>query len=171
MENSILIKKSQAWGIDLFIAVTIFALGALIFFLYTLNTSNPESKLDSLSYDGNIIANILLSEGSPSDWNESNLTSPGLLSNNKINQTKLERFYNLSSDYENTKKILNTKFDFYFYLSEPIEIQGSFIEGMGKPGVNSSNIIDIENPENIFKITRFTIYKNKPIQFNLYTWV
>ena len=165
-------KKSQVWGLDLVIALTIFLVGIVIFFIYALNfTNEAEENLDALFNDGNIIANILLSEGVPADWNSGNVVAPGLLYNNQVNETKLERFYNLvNSDYAETRKILNTKFDFYFYFTEKIDINGNEVDGIGKLGVNRDNLIEIEQPNNIVKITRITLYKNKPTQLNLYMW-
>ena len=89
-------KKAQVWGFDLMIGSIIFVVGILVFYLYSLNS--PDETLgtfSTLSHDGNLIAETLLSEGFPENWDEDNVTDPGILSNNKINQTKLERFYDL----------------------------------------------------------------------------
>jgi len=40
------------------------------------------------------------------------------------------------------------------------------IEGIGKPGTNKNDI----TAENLIKITRFTIYKEKPTTAYLYIW-
>jgi len=172
MLKSIKSKKSQAWSIDLIVAITIFISGIIIFYIYILNFSNEgEEAINDLFYDGNIITSILLSEGSPSDWNQLNVLSPGLTSNDKINETKLEKLYNFAnSDYKKLKSALNTKFDFYIYFTEKISINGTLVDGIGKTGVDRENIIQVEAPRNIVKITRITAYKNKPTEMNLYIW-
>jgi len=157
-------KKSQAWGIDLIIAITIFLTGIIIFYFYSINSSE---ELKSLSYDGNNIASSILSEGYPALWNTENVEKIGILSNGKINETKLENFYLLaSSSYNKTKMLLNTRSEYYFFLAEPILINSSFIDGVGKPGINRSNI----PAKNLIKLTRMSIYKNNPKTVYFYIW-
>ena len=157
-------KKAQAWGFDLIMASMIFIAGILVFYLYTLNIPNQaENIINTLNYEGNIISDSLLSAGFPENWNNTNVISPGILSNNKINQTKLERFYNLStSQYVLTKNLFNTKYQYYISTTpENLTIEGSEIPGMGSFPLN---------PESLIKITRVTIYEEKPITFNIYIW-
>ncbi|MBI2047116.1 hypothetical protein HYT26_03065 [Candidatus Pacearchaeota archaeon] len=165
-------KKSQVWGLDLIIASIIFMAGIIVFYLYAINFSTEaEESLDTLFNDGNFISNVLLSEGVPAGWSGSNVSSPGLVSQSKINETKLEGFYSLvGSDYQKSKRMLNTKFDFYVYFTEKMSINSSIIDGIGKSGVNRTNILESESLQNIVKIERFTIYNNKPTQLNVYVW-
>jgi len=127
-----------------------------------------EENMQNLFYDGEIITNTILSEGYPINWNETNVDKIGILSDNKINETKLERFYNLAqTDYEETKIIFNTKYNYYLFLDKNITINSVSIEGIGKPGVNKNNI----NTENLIKITRITVFENKPATAYLYVWI
>lgn len=155
--------KAQAWGMDLVIAAVIFTVGIVIFYFYTLNEPNEaEETISNLFYDGDIIADSLFSEGYPKNWNSENVIMPGILNNDKINETKLENFYILNNlDYGRAKALFNTKYEYYFFLSENMTINSTEIEGIGlKPYA----------PKNLIKITRFTIYKNKPITAYIYIW-
>jgi len=167
-------KKAQVWSIDLAVGLIIFLVGVLILFFYAMNLRGGSSEiLDDLFLTGNSLANNLLSEGSPTNWTETNVVFPGLLSENngnKINQTKLQYLYNLNQDYANLKKILKTKYDFYIYFSEQMIIEGGAIDGIGKPGVDRDNIVSIENPKNLVKIERVSVYNNNPIILNIYLW-
>ena len=156
-------KKAQAWGTDLTIAFVIFSFAIIFFYFYSLNYSNEtEDILEILTYEGNYIADSLLSSGYPDQWQESNVIEIGLTTSGKINQTKITNFYNLAqNDYEKTKRIFGTKYDYYFFMEDPIN---STLEGIGKPGVNSTNIA----AQNIIKITRLTIYQNKPTTAYVY---
>lgn len=172
MDKSKLIhKKAQAWGIDLILAVFIFIIGISVLFIYTINTpSEGRENLELLSYDGKVITNTLLSEGYPNDWNIDNVISIGVVDNNKINITKIDRFYNMTRDdfnYSRTKALFNTKYDYYFFLEGINFTLGSItFEGIGKPGVNKDTI----ESENLAKVTRFTIYEDKPTTAYLYIW-
>ena len=163
--------RGQIWGLDLIVAGVIFITGILIAYTYALNFSSPDEEINKLLFEGNSISDTILSEGWPVEWSNSNVVSPGILTQNKINQSKLELLYNLSQqDYARLKLLLNTNKDFYFYLSEQMNIGGNYLEGIGKPGLNSSTIAPIENPKNIIRINRFTIYQEKPVSFYLYVW-
>lgn len=158
-------KKAQAWGTDLTIAFIIFTLAIVFFYFYSFNYSNEtEDILDTLNYEGNFIADSLFSPGSPEDWTENNVIKPGITTDGKINQTKLQMFYNLArTDYNHTKTFFNTKYDFYFFTEQNLTLIPS-AEGIGKPNINSTTI----QAQNLFKVTRFTIYQNKPLTAYLY---
>lgn len=158
-----LTKKSQAWGLDLIIASVIFTIAIVFFYLYTLNEpSEAQEAIESLFYDGRIIADSVLSEGYPKNWDLSNVVTTGILTNNKINETKLKNFNDLSStNYTKTKQLFSTKYNYYFFLNETIVINGAEVLGIGKEPVNQKNLV---------KITRFTIYQGKPMTAYLYIW-
>jgi hypothetical protein len=161
-------KRGQAWSIDLIIAVIIFSAGILIFFIYSINQAGEAKKvLNELGYQGDVILNNILSEGYPVDWNNTNVVTIGIMTNNKINETKLERFYNYStSDYQKTRSKFNTRYDYYFTFSNMTTLNSSYIDGIGRVGTNVSNI----SSSSLIKITRFSIYKEKPTTVYLYIW-
>ena len=155
-------KNAQGWGFDILIASMLFLLAIILFYFYTLNNS-PESEetYQALSYDGDIIADVLLSPGYPENWDSSNVITPGILTGNKINDTKLENFYNLAqTNYEKSKSLFNTRYNYYVNLSVPIIINTQ-IDGIGNKPVE---------PKNLIKTTRFTIYNNTLVSLNVYIW-
>jgi hypothetical protein len=168
-------KMGQAWGIDMIVAFMIFLIGILIFFVYSVNYSGEaKESLDSLSHDGEIVLNNILSEGYPANWDPANNSKYpikiGILSENKINETKLERFYDLAktdTNYSETKRIFNINYDYYFFMRENMTIGLDRVTGIGKPGVTNLNNIDSSN---LIKLTRFTVYKEKPTTVYLYIW-
>jgi len=155
-------KKAQAWGFDLMVAIIIFSVGIIIFFIYSLNQpSQAKENLEKLSYDGKLITNSLLSEGHPDNWIEDDVISIGILNNNKINETKLERFYDFAqNNYSQTKRTFNTIYDYYFFLDEDMDING-VVEGIG---------LVPNNPKNLIKITRYVIYKDEPMTAYIYVF-
>ncbi len=161
-------KKAQGWGMDLMVALSIFLIGIVIFYIYSLNNPNEaKENIENLFYDGESLTNILLSKGFPNSWNSTNVVKIGILSDNKINATKLERFYDLSqTEYEKTKALFNTRYDYYFFLDENMTINSVPVEGIGKPGATKTTI----NAVNLIKVTRVVIYENKPVTAYLYIW-
>ena len=159
----IILKRGQAWGFDLMIASIIFISGIVVFYLYSLNLPNEtEDIINALTYEGNLIAGALLSNGFPSNWDEGNVIIPGILTNNRINQTKLEEFYDLSiNNYGKTKSLFNIKYEYYIIPSENFTINQNQISAIGQAPQNQKNLI---------KITRITIYKEKPITLNIHIW-
>lgn len=161
-------KKSQSSSIDLMIATSIFSVGIIVFLIYSINGPNESTEtIESLYKNGESISEIILSEGNPEDWNYSNVDKIGILTDNKIDERKLELFYNLSiNNYSFTKSSFNTIYDYYFTIEDNISINGNVILGIGKQGTNISNI----NAENVIKITRFSIYKDKPVNVHIYVF-
>jgi len=162
--------KAQIWSLDIMAGIVLFLVGIIIFFTYSVNqSSQAEDNLGRLYYDGNIIADNLLSEGYPTNWNTENVVTLGLTTSKKINQTKLENLYEMiyiQNNYTETKNILNTEYEYYILLNEDMTINSNQIEGIGKPGVTSQNITS----QNLIKITRYTIYQNKTTPLYLYIW-
>lgn len=158
-----LTKKAQAWGFDIIIATGIFIFGIIAFFLYTVNyPTGEQDKLDDLLYEGNIIADNLLSEGYPENWTTSTVSKIGLLNDRIISQEKLEYFNQLSTtEYGRTKIILGTKYNYFINFSSPIQISGSNIEGIGLAPYNTKNSI---------KVSRVSIYQNKPVSIEVQVW-
>jgi hypothetical protein len=157
-------KKAQSWGMDLMIGVSIFTLGLVAFYIYSLNSpGEAKENLETLSYEGKILANTILSEGSPTGWNKTSVVKIGILSDDKINETKLQYFYELTEeDYNKTRSKFDTTYDYYFYLNENMIIDEEPVAGIGKP--------DFANAKNLVKITRYTIYRNKPTTAYVYIW-
>jgi len=156
-------KRGQAWGFDLTIASIIFLAGILTFYLFSINYSTEgEDILEEMNYIGENIAQQILSEGSPKNWNSTNVQKIGILKGSKVNQTKLERFYNLSiSDYELTRSLFNTRYNYYVFFQENATLSGQEVEGIGSVPTN---------PKNLIKISHVTVYNNKPTTISVYIW-
>ena len=163
-------KKAQAWGFDMMIASMIFISGIIIFYVYSLNyPKESQETLDQLFSEGDFITESLLSEGLPPNWDENSVIRIGIITNNKINDSKLEKFYLLANSqlnpqgYAKAKSVLNTKYNFFMNFSEQMVINSNPVNGVGKS-------FDGEQTKNIIKITRATIYQNKIVSLNLYVW-
>jgi hypothetical protein len=162
-------KKAQAWSIDLTIASVIFLLGIVIIYFYSINLSNEaEDTLNILLYEGNFIASNLLSQGHPNNWKEftlpedtDNITIPGILNEQgKIEEEKVKEFRNL--DMVKIKRKFSTKYDFCFQISEEFEVYPG--EGVCTSPPPPDEV------ENKIRITRFAIYKDKPVSFYVDIW-
>jgi len=146
-QYSLINKRGQAWGLDLTVAGVIFAAGIIILYFYAMNYgSQSQKQLDELFYEGNLAAELILSN---EDF--------GILSNQIVNQTKLDQFY---VNYTARRSTLGIKDNFYFFM-EGLEIGGSPADYVG---INSTET------ENRIQISRITVYKEKPTKFLLYVW-
>ncbi|MEK6850554.1 MAG: hypothetical protein AABX85_03190 [Nanoarchaeota archaeon] len=151
-------KNGQAWSFDLMIGIVIFVAALSLLFFYSINyKAESEDILNAMQYDGNAVADILLSEGYPKNWNKDDVIVPGILSNNKIDEDKLK---NLSIiNYEEQRSLMHTKYDFCFNFSD--SMPASLPYCMGK---------QYNDPNNLFFISRMVIYKNKSSMLNIYIW-
>ncbi|MCU0642185.1 MAG: hypothetical protein MUF61_01215 [archaeon] len=156
-------KRAQGWGFDLMIAIIIFLSAIIAFYYFSMSSTNEsEQYLDSLNYDAANIAESFLSEGSPADWNSTHVFKIGVLSNLRINETKLLNFKIIAdSDYYETKNLLNSKHDYSISFSENITINGTAIEYIGALP---------SNPQNLIKATRLATYRERPLSVYVSVW-
>ena len=155
-------KRGQGWGFDLFIALFLFFAGIVLFYFYSLNSNlDFTDSLDSMNYDGKLISESLLSEGIPENWTRNSVVEVGLVDEGQINQTKLDEFYLLSSEYQRTRIILGTKYNFFINISGGLEANGTSIAGIG---------LEPTSPKNLIRVSRLTIYNNKPANLDVLIW-
>lgn len=162
-------KKSQAWGIDLMVGAGIFLVALFIFFIYSVNQSGEARDIiDDLNYNGRTISDDILSEGFPKNWweleNIDGIKKIGILENNKISEDKLNRFCELSREnYQDTRGIFNTKYNYWFFWKGMDITDFDCQYGIGK---NPEG----EDVKNLIKISRYSVYDNKPVAVYVYIW-
>jgi hypothetical protein len=146
--TSIKNKRAQTWSFDLVIASVIFISGIVILYVYAVNySSQSKNKLDELFYEGNLAADLILSEG-----------EFGILNENQVNQSKLDEVY---LNYSGLKNFVGSRNHFYFTIQN-LTIQGNPESHVGLAGPGEV--------ENLVQVTRIVLYKNKPSKFNLYLY-
>ena len=74
--------------------------------------------------------------------------------------------------YSDAKNLLSLTNDYYVFFEDrnaiPLEIDS--IKGVGKPGVNITNLNATEHPTDIIKIYRFVIYNSTMVRMGIYLW-
>jgi len=165
-------KKAQAWGVDIIVASVVFFITLFLFYQHYSNLASAESgDIDLLIQDSKTVSESLIEPGYPVDWNSTNVIRIGLTyDNQRLNETKLLYFSQI--DYDESKKILNTKYDylvfFYNHTGDIDSING--ISNVGKPGVTPDNVYTQENPDKLVDISRFLIYESEIYRMVLYIW-
>ena len=167
--------KAQVWSLDIVIAIVIFSAGLIIFYTYGSNlTKTDEDQLSYMLQDAKTISSFLVSSGYPDNWTSQDVVTIGLTNSNfLINDSKVQKFSQLATtNYSITKKILSTRSDYFIYFENnngtTISLNG--IKGMGKSGVNQTNIYESENPEQVISIYRFAIYNKQIIRIGVLVW-
>ena len=122
-------KLSQAWSLDIMLAIVIF-LGTAFFFFAILNSTQGD-KTDELKEDAARVIEDIVSENS----------DLGIVDENKINVTKLEEL--LGRNYSDIKRKLRIKNDFCLYFEDEkgniIYINTTYT-GVGSSIINVSNV-------------------------------
>jgi len=142
-------KKGQVWSLDLLVAFLIFMMTLITIYLYALNySSNSSNELNQLFLNSDLVSNLLLSE-----------ERYGLLSNGKMNKTKILEFDSLSESEK--RALLGASHNFYFTIFD-LDIDGI-------PG-DSVGIFNVTEVSSQVKITRIIIFNNRPTKFELISW-
>jgi hypothetical protein len=157
-------KKAQVWYTDFMLGILIFVIVIFIYYGYAHSINqNPGDITSDLIMEAKSISNSLVTQGSPSDWNQSRVDVIGLTNGDqRLMQEKLDMFANMT--YYQTKTKLRTPYDYYFYLED---INGSVIQIDGKNGLGlqSSNSTD-----NLVSITRIVVYNSKLTSMVVHVW-
>jgi hypothetical protein len=146
-----------------------FFIALFVFYQYYSNTTSMDvGDIDNVRIEAQAISNFLMTEGYPENWNSTNIQRIGIVDQNyKLNETKLAEL--TSMDYKTTKDLLNTKYDYYIYfLKNNGELAN--ISSYGKPGINSTNLQEIENPKKVVSLSRFVFYNRKINRMVLNVW-
>jgi len=156
-------KRGQVWYTDFIVAVLIFVICIVIYFEYMTNVSAREiSVLEELVDDAKSISSSLVSEGNPPEWNSTNVIRIGITDGNmRINQTKLDNFYNLS--YDISHRIFKTRFNYHIYFENSTGSRLNITDG-------DSIGIEPVNQKDIVQMTRLLIYESGIIRLKVEVW-
>jgi len=155
-------RKAQVWYTDFIVSVLIFMIALVIYFEYVNNLSKEEeSKIDEMLMSAKVMSNSLMSEGYPDEWNQSNVEIIGIIDDKRINQTKIENFYNMSHNSAKLKFGLSQ--NYYFYLED---------RNGQKMGISEKEATGEEpvNPVKLVKLNRVTIYNNSIVKAVVQIW-
>lgn len=168
-------KKAQVWSLDLIIAIVLFTVAILIFYTYGSNLVKvDEDKTAYLLQDAKTISGFLVQGGVPDNWTSTDVITIGVTNDNFIiNTTKLQAFSQLAvSNYSGTKQILSTRADYFIFFENKngtyLSING--VSGIGKSGINQTNIYEIQNPDQAITLYRFVLYNREIIKLGILVW-
>jgi len=151
------LSKAQILAGDFFFSMAIFLLVlgiSMVMFNYVAIQVRNNQEEDFMHIVSLTTADLLLkTEGYPKDWNESNVKSIGLATNDLLNESKVVRFVNMS--YDTAKSGL--KINQYDFLITFNDINGT---ALNLSGINMSIGIDPVVESQVVKIHRSTIIDN-----------
>jgi len=117
-------KTSQAFSMDIMIAIIIFI--GTIFVFYSVIYSKQDNKVEDLQDEASIVLKNVVSEDS----------DVGIVDGTEVNETKLRQL--LGEDYATIKERIRVESDFCIFLEDE---NGDIIYiSPGQPGVGSNKI-------------------------------
>lgn len=162
-------KKAQIWTVDFILGVSMFVL-LLVTGLSLFLSINTDTNFEDATREAIYVSNILMSEGSPSNWNSSTVISPGLLSDGVLNNTKLEYFSEFNYDELKSFFALRNDFSFFFRDDTGFINTGSCSYGYDFPNDNCDPLFDELDYENLIVINRFVAVNSSIKNLVLYVW-
>ncbi len=147
-------------------------IGALVFFYkFSIDlTSSSENSVNDLISGAKDVSNLLITSGYPPNWNSSTVILFGLTDADRLNDTKV--YFFSQQEYNSSKSLLSTQYNYYVFFEYTNGTQAVVgnVTGIGKPGINASNVLQVANPRNIVKIDRLVIYNSSIVRMKLYMW-
>jgi len=153
-------KKSQMWYMDFIIGLTIFTMILILSFRYMGDDYIIQTRdKQSLVHTSKLFSESLMSEGIPQNWTEATVTNPGILSNNKLNLTKLELLNNITlNNYDYIRSLFELKSEFLFYFTDTNDniINLTNYTYYGKQGYTKTDIFNLDVEERI-QVKRYLV--------------
>lgn len=182
-------KKSQVWVSDYTLSMLLFILAVLLSVKIIVNSFSTNTAFEELKSDSSKISEILLSEGYPVNWTNESVIKPGLLTDMRLNSSKVVNAMNMSNtSYSSLRPKLQTRHDFLVIFEDPnsdiIEFDEFCTIGSPNVSINSTGagpLLDCHNPDftsinydNLVKLIRLVIYdsgaESKIIRMVVYVW-
>jgi hypothetical protein len=162
-------KKAQTWYVDVMVGIAIFILAFTILMKSYVNLSPQDNIIGGVKSEAILLSEILLSEGIPTDWNQINVIQPGIIKNNRIDEEKVHKLKEI--DYNSLKVLYPLRYDYYVYFENKdglVLVNGSY--GFGKPGITKENLLSLESPKNLVRISRVSIYNSSIVRMVVLVW-
>lgn len=157
--------RAQVWYTDFVVGVLIFSIVMFSYFYYVEHRDYSDEGLQStLLAEAKSITNNLVSQGYPSDWTPSNVSTVGLTDGDmRIDEDKLADFN--SWGYEERRSFMHTTKDYYFFIEY---LNGTrFSELCSDP---YSGCVDWNESLNLVQNTRLAIYGDDVVRLVLYVY-
>ncbi len=162
-------KKGQVSTID-FITGLLIMITSIVIAANLLVSLSDNTTFDELTDESKRITDMLMSSGYPEYWNNTNVVKPGLLSQNRLNVTKLNQLDNRT--YNQLRGILGTRNDLYWYYTNATGVINLTACGYGDPTVVTDNNCTptITATGNLIRTERFVAYQSKIVSMVILTW-
>ena len=158
-------KKAQVFTLDFLLALLIFTATVIVSLKLVFNTeTNDDYQL--LQLEARAISDALMSEGIPNNWDSNNVSIPGILSNKKLSETKLQELKNLG--YHNVSNLINARRNFYFYFANSTDILNITFCGFGE--INETCTQPEIEARNIVKLDRIVVHEQKAVKMVVLVW-
>jgi hypothetical protein len=176
-------RKGQMWISDLMISLLLFMAAAFLAFTIMMNSFSTGSGHAKVKADAARISEYVLSEGTPKDWNITNVIRPGLLTGKRLDYDKTYLAMNLTnSSYSAVKPMIQTDYDFLIVFEKKNGTMIPFQDycGFGRNDIvhkdetppmtcQSVNLSGIKY-DNLARIDRFVVYDSEIVRMVVYVW-
>jgi hypothetical protein len=175
-------RRSQIWITDVTLSIILFTAASVIAFNIIMNSFSVTNNYERIRADASRISEYLLSEGTPQDWNQTNVIRPGLLTGKRLNATKVYQAMNMTNtSYQSFKPSLQTENDFIIVFENRTGGIMTFQDycSIGKPdtGMDKTsyplfctlNMTGVEY-DDLVMIERFILYNSDIAKMVIYMW-
>lgn len=177
-------RKSQVWTIEFIISFVIFT-AAIILSVKSIYNIYANDNFKDITAESEFVSQSLLSEGFPLNWDKDTVIRIGLVTDKKINESKLRSLYDL--EYSSARELFGIRSNFFIYFSNASGIIPLFYyvnenisqaDGCGyghsdvvKQFITECSInINSVTRNDMIKIDRIVNYNGSILMMNVYIW-
>ncbi|MFP4524090.1 MAG: hypothetical protein ACLFO2_02095 [Candidatus Woesearchaeota archaeon] len=161
--------KAQVSTLDFFGGLAIITV-ALLLASNLLLTIGSDDGFEDVKRQANTAAERLMSPGYPEDWNQSDVIKAGVLTDDKLNTTKLSRADNLT--YDQLRGTLGVTDHVYWYHTNATGVQNITACGHGHPSVTTDENCTPTLPAhgNLARIERLVTHDDRILRMVVIAW-
>lgn len=113
-------RRGQVWSFDYTIGMLLFIITILLATSVLVKNFFADDSFEELHANAEAVSEQLMGTGYPSHWRPGDAISIGLITGERLSARKVERFFSIvQDDYERSKALLNTRYEYAVLFLEP----------------------------------------------------
>ena len=163
-------NKGQVSTLDFVVGFSIILVTLVLGLRYVTEAAAP-GEFDDIQQQAVAMSQSLMSEGVPADWTVDDVSAVGLMSDNKLNKSKVDLMASMS--YGGMRQVLDSDFQLYVYFTNrthTINVSGC---GFGNDDILTGGCtvdLSMVDYSHIVRIDRFVAYNDSILTMVVLVW-
>jgi len=160
------LSKGQVFMTDMVASIAVFSFFLVTFgVIWNVSTDDVTNRENLKEFKGQYTFEILRSEGSPPNWNKTNITDPGIYRNGKLDRDKFQKLEDLSKS--RLRQLLRSqgyRIQAEYLNETPLSVSGDRLL------INSTEKIPANRSVRTYRTVTLDQKTGKRVELSFYRW-